>query len=133
MPVMSLDGGCLCGAIRYHARAYHRVVNCHCGMCSKATGAAFATWVCIAEKDFQMTGAEPVFRRSSPGCVRGFCASCGSALFMKYDADDEMTVSLGSLDEPERVRPEYGIWVSSRLTWVAPVDEDLPQFVGNPD
>ena len=28
---------------------------------------------------------------------------------MKYDGDDEIAVSLGSLDHPERVSPDYSI------------------------
>ena len=43
---MEWTGGCLCGAVRYRATVDPiRVVNCHCGMCRRASGAAFLTHV----------------------------------------------------------------------------------------
>ena len=42
----ALSGGCLCGDIRWHAgRGPRQVHHCHCGMCRRWTGAAFATLV----------------------------------------------------------------------------------------
>jgi hypothetical protein len=51
---------------------------------------------------------------------------------MKYDADDEMTVSLGSLDDPRTIQPTYSIWTSERLPLVHAFDRDLKQFTGDP-
>ena len=43
---MEWTGGCLCGAVRYRATVGPiRAVNCHCGMCRRASGAAFLTHV----------------------------------------------------------------------------------------
>jgi hypothetical protein len=127
-----IAGGCLCGAVRYSATQYDRAVHCHCRMCRRATGAAFATWVCIPINMFRIVSGEPRFRRSSPTCQRGFCVDCGTPLFMKYDADEEMTVSLGSLDDPRTIQPSYSIWTSERLPLVHAFDRDLKQFAGNP-
>ncbi|MCD4486710.1 hypothetical protein LQR31_19735 [Chromobacterium vaccinii] len=39
---LMLEGGCLCGAARYAVRDKFRyALNCHCGQCRRATGAAF--------------------------------------------------------------------------------------------
>jgi hypothetical protein len=51
---------------------------------------------------------------------------------MKYDADEEMTVSLGSLDRPENVVPSYSVWVSKRLPWTSCVAATLKQFPVDP-
>ena len=123
-----LEGGCLCRATRYQATDYDRVAHCHCATCKKATGAAFATWVCIKLSLFRQLSGEATFRRSSPKCSRGFCPECGTPLFMKYDGDDEIAVSLGSLDHPEGVSPDYSIWTSERLIWANCMDVSLPQF-----
>jgi len=38
-----LEGGCLCGAVRYRVAALAGpVLLCHCGQCRKAQGSAFA-------------------------------------------------------------------------------------------
>jgi hypothetical protein len=127
-----IAGGCMCGAVRYTATKYERAVHCHCRMCQRATGAAFATWVCIAITDFAMVRGRPVFRRSSEKCQRGFCPACGTPLFMKYDDDNEIAVSLGSIDEPSKIQPTYSIWTAERLGIVKAVDRHLIQFTGDP-
>lgn len=44
---VELEGGCLCGAMRYILKAAPRVHYCHCSMCRQCTGSAFAVlaWV----------------------------------------------------------------------------------------
>lgn len=39
---LPLSSGCLCGAVRYTVNAAPRVHYCHCDMCRRATGSAFA-------------------------------------------------------------------------------------------
>jgi len=52
---------------------------------------------------------------------------------MKYDGDDEIAVSLGSLDRPDIVSPDHSIWTSERLIWANCMDAGLPQFPADPD
>lgn len=126
---MEWTGGCLCGAVRYHASADPiRVVNCHCGMCRRSSGAAFMTFVHFPAGDFVWIGARPTRYRSSDDAERGFCAACGSTLSM-HEAilADRVQVSLGSLDRPDLVRPDDHVWTSSQLPWLEVVDE-APRF-----
>jgi hypothetical protein len=51
---------------------------------------------------------------------------------MKYDADREVAVSLGSLDDAADIEPNYSIWTSERLPLAVRVDAHLPQFQGDP-
>ena len=41
----AIEGGCLCGAVRYRAfwPAYG-ITHCHCQTCRRASGAPFVTW-----------------------------------------------------------------------------------------
>lgn len=43
-----LEGGCLCGAVRYRVtgKPYH-VTHCHCSMCRRASGAPLVTWFSV--------------------------------------------------------------------------------------
>jgi len=44
---VSLQGGCLCGGIRYEISGpLTEAGNCHCSMCRRFHGAAFGTHVC---------------------------------------------------------------------------------------
>ena len=40
-----LEGGCLCGAVRYRVGGKTRVTHCHCLHCRKLGGAPYVTWV----------------------------------------------------------------------------------------
>lgn len=40
---------------------------------------------------------------------------------------DRVQVTLGSLDDPDRVTPEDHVWTDSRISWFE-VKDDLPRF-----
>jgi hypothetical protein len=40
---------------------------------------------------------------------------------------DRVQVALGSLDEPQRVRPDDHVWTQSQLPWFQ-VNDNLPRF-----
>ena len=46
---------------------------------------------------------------------RGFCRECGTPLTFRYVEQDRICVSIGSLDEPGRIRPEIQYGIESRL------------------
>jgi hypothetical protein len=132
---MKLEGGCLCGAIRYRASGppYH-LTHCHCTLCRRASGAPFVTWFSVASASFQLVQGEPRRYRSTPGAVRGFCGSCGTALtFQRDDLPGEIDITLCSLDDPEALTPEDHTYVRSRLRWVE-ICDGLPEHaVARPD
>ena len=126
---MAWTGGCLCGAVRYRADADpFRAVHCHCAMCRKFSGAAFLTMVAFRAESFAWTTAKPARYRSSAQAERGFCPRCGSALAIFEEAlPDWASVTLGSLDKPEDVRPADHIWTDSHLSWLR-IEDDLPRY-----
>lgn len=112
------EGGCLCGHVRYRAQGEPRNVNyCHCTMCLKQTGAPVACFVTFALADVTFTGAEPTLYQSSDIAHRGFCPKCGSALCWQGVGSDEIDLLVGSLDQPELVRPREHLWASQALRW----------------
>jgi hypothetical protein len=77
---------------------------------------------------FTWLAGEPRRYRSSRYAERGFCARCGSTLSMHEEVlADRVQVTLGSLDHPERVRPQDHVWVRSGIPWFQVADE-LPRF-----
>ncbi len=121
------EGGCLCGAIRYRITGpIESVVHCHCGMCRRASGAPVVTWLTVAAKRFQVTQGAPARRKSSENAERTFCPDCGAQItFNSTRYPDEVDVTLGTLDRPERHPAKRHIWISSRLPWLH-LDESLP-------
>lgn len=122
-------GRCLCGAIRYEARAEPlRGVLCHCTMCRRHSGAPALAFVHFARGAFRWLGPEPTRYRSSPSAGRGFCPTCGSTLSMHEDAlADRVQVTVGSLDEPHRVRIDDHVWAAQRIAWFDTTDA-CPRF-----
>lgn len=126
-----ITGGCLCGAVRYEIDgAGESASHCHCGMCRKASGAAFVTWLGVAHDHFRYTQGAPTSYRSSELASRNFCAACGSQLQFEYHgAHDHTHITVGSLDAPERITPARHIWINDRLPW-ADYEDGLPEFAG---
>ena len=123
------EGGCLCGAVRYRSTAAPiRCVICHCEYCRKHSGAPCLSFVHFPAAAFTWLNREPSKYQSSRYAMRGFCADCGSTLSMHETVlGDRVQVTLGSLDHPERVRPQDHVWVRSRIPWFD-VADDLPRF-----
>ena len=115
-----LSGGCQCGAVRYalYAEPFGTHI-CHCRMCQKAFGAFYAPLTLIRYEDFAWTRGEPAAFRSSPDVERGYCADCGTPLTFARQGSGHLDVSVGSLDRPERVKPESQIGIERRLPWMA--------------
>ncbi|AJD45916.1 GFA family protein [Rhizobium sp. SEMIA 4085] len=111
-------GGCLCGGCRYQFQGDRPHSGyCHCDMCKRATGGPFAVLVQARLSDLVWTTGKPSVYRSSPIATRGFCASCGTPLFLRYDGDELIRLTAGSLDHPERIRPAGHYGIESRLRW----------------
>jgi hypothetical protein len=111
-----LRGGCQCGAVRYALYSEPREPSiCHCRMCQKAFGNYFAPLAGVPMADLVWTKGKPGRFRSSDLVERGFCRDCGTPLFFRYLAKDRISVSIGSLDEPGRVKPVSQYGSESRL------------------
>jgi hypothetical protein len=76
-------GSCLCGAVRYEFDGPFEVMaHCHCSMCRKQHGTAFATLVAAPIGSFRWLSGESsiITYQSSPNGRRCFCGKCGSAV-----------------------------------------------------
>ncbi len=120
-----ITGKCLCGAVRWTADGEPSAVHhCHCGMCRRWTGAAFATLVWFPQARVRWEG-NPAVYRSSPIALRTHCAACGTALSLAYDARADIALTVGSMDVPQAATPSHHYGVESRLPW-ADIGADLP-------
>jgi len=119
-PTEALEGGCLCGSVRYRAwgKAYG-ITHCHCQTCRRASGAPFVTWAGFDTGNFTFTRGQPASYASSSRVLRTFCSACGTALtYQRLDLPDSIDVTLGSMDAPEILTPEDHTWTESRLSWI---------------
>jgi hypothetical protein len=115
-------GGCQCGAVRYRAEGALQFPHvCHCRMCQKAAGSYFMPFGGVMKTDLALTRGTPAWFQSSETVRRGFCAACGTPLF--YDGGaDHISITLGSLDEPESVKPEMQTNLARKMSWFGDLD-----------
>lgn len=93
-----------------------------------ASGAPFVAWATFERARFEILCGELRERASSRRAVRGFCAECGTSITYKaVRREQEIDVSVTTLDDPEAIAPECHIWVSEKPAWLV-LGDGLPQF-----
>jgi hypothetical protein len=119
-----LEGGCLCGAVRYRCAVPARAgAYCHCTSCRRAAGAHAVAWFTVPASSLVFTRGQPQIHRSSAPVQRGFCARCGTQLTYGNERwPGEVDVTIGSLDDPSRVAPAAHIWMEDAASWDRPSD-----------
>jgi hypothetical protein len=127
--VRPVEGGCLCGAVRYRADGEaNGITHCHCRTCRRASGAAFVTWVGFDSEKFTFIEGTPASYASSANVVRTFCGECGTALtYQRQDLPSSIDITVGSMDDPEAVRPQNHTWTESQLSWIS-LGDGLPKY-----
>lgn len=122
------EGGCLCGQVRWAARAEPVNVRvCHCRNCQRWTGAPFFARAIFLAGAFEQSG-ETTRWPTSPRIDRRSCARCGTPMFAEpKDPPLRVGVSLATLDAPDALAPTVHIWVCEKLGWLS-IDDGLPQF-----
>lgn len=125
------SGSCLCGQVAYEFDgAVTRIGLCHCRMCRKASGTAYAANAPVPRADFRITAGRDLLRAyaSSPGKRRWFCSNCGAPIYSESASyPDLVRIRLGSLDQPAGRTPDYHYLLSAKADW-DPTDDALPRF-----
>jgi hypothetical protein len=127
----SVEGGCLCGLIRYRATGPARARTlCHCRSCRLASGAPSVAWSVFDITDFTFTAQPPARFNSSPPVTRTFCPRCGTPLTYQHESrPDAIDATTATLDHPEEFAPTMEIWVAQKLAWET-LNDELPHFAG---
>ena len=124
-----LTGSCLCGDIAFEIDGpVDHIGHCHCSMCRKSHGAAFATFGVAAPEDFHWRQGEDkvVHYRSTKTTWRNFCPRCGSGVPACPPGGPFAIIPLGNVAEDPVARPELHFFAGAKAPWHNIVD-DLPQ------
>lgn len=130
---MAIEGGCLCGKVRYEVTGpLFNADHCHCSMCRRQHGAAFATYAEFSPGDFKWITGEDLVKKyeTKEGGGWCFCSECGSSL-AGTENGRITTITLGTVEGDPDIEPALHIFVGSRARWHQ-ITDDLPQFEKRP-
>jgi len=119
-------GGCQCGAVRYEIVGRPAYIwACHCTICQKQSGSAFAMAVVFQDFKVEVAGPQPDhFVREglnrSARCY--FCPQCGTRLYHQWFNDQGdlpfLNLKPGTLDDTSWLKPSCHLWTQHAQPWV---------------
>ncbi len=131
---LPLNGRCTCGKIHYQLVSSPLFVHCcHCTWCQRETGASFALNAFIETENVKLLQGETETVNtptdSGKGQIIVRCNSCKIALWGHYaGADDSMSfVRVGTLDNPDLLKPDIHIYTSTKQDWLQ-LSDDVPSL-----
>jgi hypothetical protein len=133
-PQAPLQGGCLCGAVRYEIAAPLLSAGyCHCTHCQRRTGTGSSANGRVPQAGFRLLQGDDALNAFKPptGVPKLFCSRCGSAMFSGDPfSDEEVAVRLGTLDRDPGIRPQYRQFLDSAVSWESIPSDDLTRYPG---
>lgn len=122
---------CLCGAVQVKITgAIQDIIHCHCSLCRKSSGTAYATNGFVDAKDliFEKGREELNAFELRPGKQRHFCRHCASPIYSSNSADPtRYRLRLGILDSDISERPISHNFITSKANW-EDLDAELPHY-----
>ncbi len=127
------EGGCTCGHVRYRVAAEPLVVHCcHCRMCQRQSGTAFALNALFEANHVVLLQGEVdekmVDSPSGRGQTIARCPKCRVAVWSNYymGGIKEMIrfIRVGTLDNPDTLPPDVHIFTESKQPWVVLPKDD---------
>ncbi len=117
-----IEGGCLCGNIRYTSDAEPLMtVLCHCKNCQKQSGSSYSTNIAIPKDALTIEGELTLYADTGDTgnpVNRYFSQNCGSHIFNDSVALDTLTiVKAGTLDDTAWVKPTMEVYCDSAQEW----------------
>jgi hypothetical protein len=125
--MMTREGGCLCGAVRFKAEGEPLNVRiCHCRNCQKAMGSPYFARALFPQSALTVEGETSRYATSAR-IERVFCTRCGTRLFSWRTDGTAAGVALAAFDDRNAFQPTEHIWVSAKMDWVR-IDDGLKLF-----
>lgn len=133
---MRIEGGCLCGAVRFVATEEPISVRvCWCRLCQYFAAGNGSVNLVFNSAAVNLVGTVHDYAckaDSGNHMHRRFCPGCGTHLTSTAEERPHLVViRAGTLDEAGRFAPRANIWTASAPAWAC-IDGTLPQFVGQP-
>jgi hypothetical protein len=132
----TLEGGCLCGAVRYSVKLGFRMkpYACHCTDCQTRSGSSFGLQIPVVASDISVTGETSAGEYLLPSGKKVWlhgCPKCLTRLYSTNDRDPLAALRAGTLDSSASVTPAAHFWVRSKQPWIV-IPDDVPALDTQP-
>jgi hypothetical protein len=128
----SLQGGCLCGAVRFELTAPPLSAGyCHCTRCQRRTGTGSSISAFVDPASLHWLQGEELIKGWTPasdGAEKCFCRECGAHLFSRSRDGVRVGMRMGSFDGDPGVRPSTRQYVAYAASWEQIPDDGLPRY-----
>ena len=133
---MSIQGGCLCRAVRYESTSDPKITRvCWCRTCQYIAAGNGTVNVFLPTDTFTVKGETRTYKSVADSgniILRGFCPQCGTPLFTAAEVRPHIIgVRAGTPDDPNLASPALTIW-----TALAPrracISESIPRVERQP-
>jgi len=125
-----ITGRCECAKVRYEVDGeVEDFSHCHCSICRRLHGAAFASWGGVSRNAFRFVCGENDLKAYaySERSDSLFCKHCGSRVLVDFKTEqDRLYVAMGTVDGDVKCPPGYHQFVGSKASWFK-IHDDLPQ------
>jgi hypothetical protein len=117
-----ITGGCHCGAVRYEVNATLGFqILCQCRNCQQLSGSAFSALAAVPRKAMTIHGTTSAYEYDNGNGTglrrRVFCPKCGGVICGGNPAEDIVTLSASSLDDPTLFTPNEVIHHDDAPAW----------------
>lgn len=125
-----IQGACLCHVIQLQIEDdFKYAFFCHCSLCRKRSGSAFASIGGIDSEKVMVTHGETLILKEgeTPDGYRAICPKCFVPLFTVLMDQKRTHVNLGCLINEISCKPDHHIHVASKASWYE-IKDSLPQY-----
>lgn len=125
---MNIDGGCLCGAVKWRANINPNMVGiCHCTQCQINSASAFQWTALVPAEDFELLSGQlkAYVKTSESGNKRAlsFCPDCGTTIHgSDVEATKAYSLRFGNCRQREQLEPKFQLWCRSAMPWTKNLD-----------
>jgi hypothetical protein len=133
---MLIEGGCLCGAVRFRSTAGPIITRtCWCRLCQYLGAGSATVSACFPREEVTIEGLTADYPSVSDGgntMHRRFCPTCGTPLFSEAESRPHLIfIRVGALDDPSFTTPAASIWTAQAPVWAC-IDPAIPNIEGQP-
>ena len=131
-----IQGRCECARVKYEVRGdLVDFSHCHCSICRRLHGAAFATFGGVKRDEFVVTSGQNELQKYAftANSDSIFCTHCGSRLWVQSKPEPDMLwIALGTVLGDLECPAGAHYFVESKASWFE-VTDDLPQYIEDSD